>query len=39
MKCIRLTTAYLSTKMEGGGNVKTLIRNRKVFNPARPDPV
>ena len=30
--------AYLSTKLEGGGDVKTLIRNRKVFKPAWTDP-
>ena len=34
-----MTTAYLSTKLEGGGNVKTSIRNGKVFDPAWPDPV
>ena len=32
-------TAYLSMKLEGGGNVKTLIRNRKLFEPPWPDPV
>ena len=37
MECLRLTTAYLSTKLEGGGDVETLIRNRKVFEPAWPD--
>ena len=36
---IRLTTAYLSTKLEGGGDVKTSIRNGKVFKPPWPDPV
>ena len=36
-KYIRLTKAYLSTKLEGGGEVKTLIRNGKVFEPAWPD--
>ena len=30
---------YLSTKLEGGGNVKTSIRNGKVFEPPWPDPV
>ena len=39
MECIRLTTAYLNTKLEGGGDVETSIRNRKVFEPAWPDPV
>ena len=39
MECIRLTTAYLSTKLEGGGDLKTSIRNRKVFEPAWSDPV
>ena len=39
MKCIRLTTAYLSTKLKGGGDVETSIRNGKVFKPAWPDPV
>ena len=38
-KCIRLTAAYLSTKLEGGGDVKTSIRNGKLFEPAWPDPV
>ena len=32
-------TAYLSMKLEGGGDVKTSIRNGKVFEPAWPDPV
>ena len=32
-------TAYLSTKLEGGGDVKMSIRNGKVFDPAWPDPV
>ena len=39
LECIRLTTAYLSTKLEGGGNVETSIRNGKVFKPPWPDPV
>ena len=34
-----MTTAYLSTKLEGGGDAKTLIRNGKVFKLAWPDPV
>ena len=36
---MRLTTAYLSTKLEGGGDVETSIRNGKVFEPPWPDPV
>ena len=32
--CLRLTTAYLSRKLEGGRDVKTSIRNRKVFELA-----
>ena len=28
-----MTTAYLITKLEGSGDVKTLIWNRKVFEP------
>ena len=39
MECILLTTAYLSTKLKGSGDVKTSIKNRKVFEPAWPDPV
>ena len=39
MECIRLTTTYLSTKLKGSGDVKTSIRNGKVFEPAWPDPV
>ena len=39
MECIRLTMAYLSTKIEGGGDVETSIWNRKVFELAWPDPV
>ena len=31
--------AYLSTKLEGGGDVKTSIQNGKVFEPPWPDPV
>ena len=38
-ECIRLTTAYLRTNLEGGGNVETSIRNGKVFKPPWPDPV
>ena len=33
-ECLQGTTAYLSTKLEGGGDVKTLIRNGKVFDQA-----
>ena len=36
---MRLTTAYLSTKLEGGGDIETSIRNGKVFKPPWPDPV
>ena len=36
-ECIRLTMAYLSTKLEGGGDVETSIRNGKVFEPLWPD--
>ena len=32
-----MTTAYLSTKLEGSDDVKTSIQNRKVFDPAWPD--
>ena len=38
-ECLRLTTAYLSTKLKGGGNVETSIWNGKVFDSACPDPV
>ena len=37
LECIWLMTAYLNTKLEGGGDVKTSIRNGKVFKPAWPD--
>ena len=33
LECTSLTTAYLSTKLEGGGKVETSIRNGKVFKP------
>ena len=36
-KCLRLTTAYLSTKIEGGVDIEMLIRNKKVFELAWPD--
>ena len=32
-------TAYLITKLEGGGNVKMSIRNGKVFEPTWTEPV
>ena len=38
-ECIRLKTAYLSTKLKGGGDVETLIRDGKLFQPAWTDPV
>ena len=38
-ECLKLTTAYLSTKLEGGGDVKTLIRSRKVIELEWSDPV
>ena len=34
-----MTTVYLSTKIEGGGDVETSIRNGKFFEPAWPEPV
>ena len=36
-ECLGLTTTYLSTKLEGGGDVKMSIRNGKVFEPVWPD--
>ena len=36
---LQLTTAYLNTKLKGGGDVETWIRNGKVSDPAWPDPV
>ena len=39
MECLRLTTAYLNTKLEGGGDGETSIRKGKVFELAWPDPV
>ena len=38
-ECLRVMTAYLSTKIESGVHVKMLIRNGKVFEPSWPDPV
>ena len=37
LECLRVTTAYLSTNIEGGGDVETSIQNEKVFEPAWPD--
>ena len=34
LECLQVTTAYLSTKLEGGDDVKTSIRNGKFFEPA-----
>ena len=34
LECLRLTTAYVSTKLECGGDVKTSIMNRKLFELA-----
>ena len=39
LEFVRLTTAYISTKLESGGDVETLIRNGKVFEPTWPDPI
>ena len=38
-ECLRMTTACLSMKLEGGGDVKKLISNWIVFDPSWPDPV
>ena len=38
-ECVSLTTVYLSTKLEGGGDVETSIWNGKVFETPWPDPV
>ena len=35
---LRLTTSYLSTKIEGSRDNKTLIQNGEVFKPACPNP-
>ena len=35
---LRLTTAYLRTKLKYGGEVETSISNKKVFEPAWLDP-
>ena len=34
-----MTNGYLSTKLEGGGDIKMLIWNGKVFEPSWTDPV
>ena len=39
MECLRVTTAYLITKLKGGRDVETLIRNGKVFEPEWTNPV
>ena len=39
LECLQVTTTYLSTKLEVGGDVETSIRNEKVFELAWPDPV
>ena len=39
MDCLRVTTAYLSTKLEGGGDVDTSIWNGKVFELVWTNPV
>ena len=39
LECLRLTTVYLSTNIEGSGDAKTSIRNGKLFEPEWPDPV
>ena len=36
---MQVTTVYLSTKLEGEGDVETSIKNGKFFEPAWPDPV
>ena len=38
-ECLRLTTAYLSTKIERSGDIETSIRKGRVFEPSWPDPV
>ena len=39
MECLRVTTVYLSTNIEGGGDIKTSIRNSKLFEPEWSNPV
>ena len=34
-----MTITYLSTKLEGAGDIETSIRNGKVFDPEWPEPV
>ena len=38
-ECLRVTTAYLRTRLEGGGDAEMSIRNGKLFDLAWPDPV
>ena len=35
-ECLQMTTAYLSTELEGGGDIETSIRDGKVFEPEWP---
>ena len=39
MECLRVMTTYLSTKIEGGGDIKTLIQNGKLFDPGWLKPI
>ena len=39
LEFLRVTTVNLIMKLEGGGDIKTPIRNGKVFEPAWPDSV
>ena len=39
MECLRVNTTYLSTKLEGGGDAKTSIRNGKIFDLGWPESV
>ena len=38
LECLQVTTAYLSTNLEGGVDVKMLIQNGKVFKLVWPEP-
>ena len=38
-ECLRVTSAYLIRKLDGGGDVKTLNRNGKVFETSWTEPV
>ena len=38
MEFLRVTTAYLITKLKGGSDVKTSIRDGKFFDPAWLEP-